>query len=130
MDNRSSKPAELSINDPSVEGWKLVPVEPTEEMLDAAYKHYESGDYTGYGSAYVAMLSAAPTPPSAPVQQTDSNQLVEATLKLIAILEKGEWHGEGTMGELDGCDVCIAIHEAKTALAQSPSVELNTKKGG
>jgi hypothetical protein len=28
MDNKSSKPAELSINDPSVEGWKLVQVEP------------------------------------------------------------------------------------------------------
>jgi hypothetical protein len=90
----------------------------------------------GYEWSRMEEINKAPQPPqqevihSASKDAHDSNQLVEATLKLIAILEKGEWHGEGTMGELDGCDVCIAIHEAKTALAQSPSVGLNTKKGG
>jgi hypothetical protein len=82
----------------------------------------------GYEWSRMEEINKAPQPPqqevihSASKDAHDSNQLVEATLKLIAILEKGEWHGEGTMGELDGCDVCIAIHEAKTALAQSPSV--------
>ncbi len=38
------------------DGWKLVPVEPTEEMLRAAYR--ESGVYSA--KAYRAMLAAAP----------------------------------------------------------------------
>ncbi|MGQ6231203.1 hypothetical protein ACUNFK_22600 [Serratia sp. IR-2025] len=38
------------------DGWKLVPVEPTEDMLRAAYR--ESGVYSA--KAYRAMLAAAP----------------------------------------------------------------------
>ena len=43
------------------EGWQLVPVEPTEEMLDAGY-------FTNHGAnrgIYRAMLAAAPSPDSA-----------------------------------------------------------------
>jgi hypothetical protein len=119
MDNRSSKPAELSINDPSVEGWKLVPVEPTEEMLDAAYKHYESGDYTGYGSAYVAMLSAAPNPPSAPVQQSVDSWPV--------ITGDGFKQGGFEYLLIDGKK--YDARSVAAALSTSPSVGLNTKKG-
>ena len=43
-------------------GWKLVPVEPTEEMLWVAARHYESNEYTGVRSTYKAMLAAAPQP--------------------------------------------------------------------
>ncbi|BEL74392.1 hypothetical protein [Serratia marcescens] len=45
------------LNSPVIpDGWKLVPVEPTEEMLRAAYR--ESGVYSA--KAYRAMLAAAP----------------------------------------------------------------------
>ena len=45
---------------PSVpEGWKLVPIEPTSEMLDAG--DYVGADYYDIaGSVYDAMLAAAP----------------------------------------------------------------------
>lgn len=65
------------------EGWKLVPVEPTDEMLDAAARasmqHLidcirdpdqakelgsEKSVRLTYGSRYRAMLAAAPTPPA------------------------------------------------------------------
>jgi hypothetical protein len=68
MDNKSSKPAELSINDPSVEGWKLVPVEPTDRMLGAGLRWFDC--MGNMPRAWKDMLSAAPTPPSAPVQQS------------------------------------------------------------
>jgi hypothetical protein len=52
------------------EGWKLVPVEPTREMLDRG-SHNVNCNYH-YGTmetiakhAYKAMLTAAPTPPNA-----------------------------------------------------------------
>lgn len=45
------------LNSPEIpDGWKLVPAEPTEEMLRAAYR--ESGVYSA--KAYRAMLAAAP----------------------------------------------------------------------
>ncbi len=40
------------------EGWKLVPVEPTKQMLEASYR--EASVYSP--TAYRAMLAAAPTP--------------------------------------------------------------------
>lgn len=43
--------------------WKLVPVEPTREMLDAA-RFYREGEHT-LAAAYRAMLDAAPDAPSA-----------------------------------------------------------------
>ncbi len=41
------------------EGWKLLPVEPTPEMIDAIRNGY------GWKAAYSAMLAAAPEPPRA-----------------------------------------------------------------
>jgi hypothetical protein len=55
----------------AVDGWVLVPVEPTNAMVEAAEL-----DACGrlladdIADAYSAMLSAAPNPPSAPVQQS------------------------------------------------------------
>lgn len=43
------------------EGWKLVPVEPTEEMI-AAGDQFMDG-LSRLGDAYEAMITAAPTPP-------------------------------------------------------------------
>ena len=44
------------------EQWKTVPVEPTPEMIAAAYAGGHGG---GPGADYAAMLAAAPQPPSA-----------------------------------------------------------------
>ena len=50
--------------------WKLVPVEPTPEMVDAAWDS-KGADYVGWAKyihrasdAYSAMLEAAPQPPA------------------------------------------------------------------
>jgi hypothetical protein len=73
MDNKSSKPAELSINDPSVEGWK-----PTHAEV-VAWNERNGGWFQGRidearcaidDARSMHLLSAAPTPPSAPVQQS------------------------------------------------------------
>lgn len=47
-------------------GWKLVPIEPTDEMETAAEDDYEQRGETfpGWKSAYAAMLAAAPTAPA------------------------------------------------------------------
>lgn len=51
------------------EGWKLVPIEPTEAMTDALERHEHYCDsckgvaFTGW-AGYSAMLDAAPPPPS------------------------------------------------------------------
>lgn len=44
------------------DGWKLVPVEPTEAMLDAAYSHPASTE-DRMRKQYASMLAAAPTAP-------------------------------------------------------------------
>lgn len=43
------------------EGWQVVPVEPTREMIDAARQHHEGEAYLPF-SLYRAMLAAAPKP--------------------------------------------------------------------
>ena len=51
------------------QGWKLVPVDPTSEMLKAAWKHGIDDEAPDPYYAYKAMLAAAPQPPDvAPVQ--------------------------------------------------------------
>jgi hypothetical protein len=43
------------------EGWKLVPIEPTSQMVSAAGTHIENPNpYMGIRNSYQAMLSAAP----------------------------------------------------------------------
>ena len=44
------------------EKWKLVPIEPTPEMLGAGLRHVEG--MASMPSAYRAMLNAAPKPPN------------------------------------------------------------------
>lgn len=44
----------------SQEGWKLVPVEPTEEMIEAGDRFMEG--LSRLGDAYEAMIAAAPAP--------------------------------------------------------------------
>lgn len=42
-----------------LEGWQMVPVEPTREMIEAARQHHEGEAYLPF-SLYKAMLAAAP----------------------------------------------------------------------
>ena len=43
------------------DGWRLVPIEITDEMEDAAYKELGSpSDWYGFGDAYRVMISSAP----------------------------------------------------------------------
>ena len=43
------------------EGWQVVPVEPTREMIEAARQHHEGEAYLPF-SLYKAMLAVAPKP--------------------------------------------------------------------
>jgi hypothetical protein len=45
------------------QGWKLVPVEPTKDMVEAAYDNVTGGG--GRAAIYAAMLAAAPAPEGA-----------------------------------------------------------------
>jgi hypothetical protein len=47
----------------NTDGWVMVPVEPTEEMIMAGYEGQGEATYPAVRDAYRAMLSAAPTPP-------------------------------------------------------------------
>ena len=42
------------------EGWKLVPIEPTVEIVQAAQDYFASHDEWGFSGVYRAMLAAAP----------------------------------------------------------------------
>ena len=63
------------------EGWKLVPVEPTQAMVEAAFDALPNSQLEGrIRTHYRAMLDAAPTP-TPPVQQDGE------ALDRIAVLE-------------------------------------------
>lgn len=62
------------------DGWKKVPVEPTQTMVHAAYKNQPDAINVGFGEAYRAMLSAAPTPPCA---SSDSGTREDARLESL-----------------------------------------------
>ena len=59
---RKSKPAQEPEQPAIPQGWKLVPIEPTPEMMDAAHNVAGCLSYTEYRSVFRAMLNAAPTP--------------------------------------------------------------------
>jgi hypothetical protein len=53
------------------EGWKLVPVEPTDAMSDAAMATESDNTYASYETIYRAMVASAPSPKSAASQGKD-----------------------------------------------------------
>jgi len=63
------------------QGWKLVPVEPTNEMLACASEHDCDGATASYQTIYTIMLSAAPQPPQqVAVPQEPTQEMVTAYL--------------------------------------------------
>ncbi|MGX9740994.1 hypothetical protein [Pseudocitrobacter corydidari] len=53
--------AETSTNSPAIpDGWQLVPVEPTKEMIDAGWLHFMGTKNPSSKGTYKAMLAAAP----------------------------------------------------------------------
>ena len=76
--------AQLSARQAAPDGWRLVPVEPTQAMTAAGCPVGEAVDYFDMGTAYRAMLSASPPPPERePLSQHDLERLV------------GNWFAEG-----------------------------------
>ena len=89
-------------------GWKLVPVEPTDEMRN--YGQFAVSDTPGNGDAadgYCAMLSASPDP-------TTDEALVERVARVIAKMFNEEEHWD-----LFRDEALAAIR----AMAQTPKVE-------
>lgn len=56
------------------DGWKLVPVEPTREMLLAAYDRSRDGTTPLHFKTWASMLSASPEPPRAETAAPDSGE--------------------------------------------------------
>jgi hypothetical protein len=70
------------------EGFKLVPIEPTKEMIQQACSDhgYPSGDRTVYKRGYQSMLAASPTAPAQPcgdAEQADE-AMTDAFARLVA----------------------------------------------
>jgi hypothetical protein len=98
-------------------GWKLAPIEPTDEMV-AAWPRFNKG--AGHERAiYTAMIAAAPTPPAS-VQPTAS---VEGVLKEArAIIDGLDRMFFAKCGGLQQHSDCIErIDEALASLTPAPT---------
>jgi hypothetical protein len=82
------------------EGWKLVPVEPTDDQFAAAL--HAQGDQINYDVVYAAMLAAAPTAPA--------GELVTRCTAGLGCDEKGYCDAAAT-GQGDLCDRRTMAHE-------------------
>ena len=82
--------------------WKLVPVEPTPEMIDA----WNNDDSDEFRHAYRAMLEAAPQPP----------RLSDERILEIGAMAKAQWNAAADQynqwRELDSDEITILIARA------------------
>jgi hypothetical protein len=69
------------------EGWKLMPVEPTPEMIIAASESWDGRKQSRFQIAYGAMLRTAPTPPA---QEDELRQAAEELEDAVRYLEGTE----------------------------------------
>jgi hypothetical protein len=120
---------EAALQSPSgaeVDGWRWVPVEPTEEMLDVFRgnkKPHPNGTTweSHYQNQYQKLLEAAPTPPSAHVKRSVPPGLIEALRDYQFQIDE------------DGTNIGVnrqAVYEAVqilTALSTSPLLDKNEK---
>jgi len=76
-----------------MKGFKLVPVEPTDEMLQAAYEEMGSPSCCTFDAvAYREMLAAAPTPPQPIYDEAADRELFEQ------VISKRGWSAEKVDG--------------------------------
>ena len=87
------------------DGWKLVPVEPTDEMIDAAWECDSATDYVGEhkrihsaADAYRAMLAAAPDASGVHPDALPDGTLSKSTAKRVEALASASV-GRMTMAE-------------------------------
>jgi hypothetical protein len=70
----------------NTDGWVMVPVEPTEEMIMAGYEGQGEATYPAVRDAYRAMLSAAPTPPQQVSNTPQDGKLREFAVMFLAFI--------------------------------------------
>lgn len=115
---------QLTAQTPAVpEGWKLVPVEPTLEMLDSAddairdfprpVSRYET-PLAPKIAYYKAMLAAAPTPPASAAPAADGDALREAVKTAYGYL----WHVNNEPGTPNQYAPERAAYEARKVLRE------------
>ena len=108
-------------------GWKLVPVEPTREMLDAYLEM--KGLFHSARSDWAAMLAAAPQAPAAPsavATQVIENLLQLARIVNTAVEDWGESFEDGSMEvtfHKEEADAMEAILEFFDSLPDAPPEE-------
>lgn len=97
--------AQLSARQAAPDGWRLVPVEPTQAMCDAAKYTVHAGlSVFKWADGYHAMLSAAPPPPERePLSETEVRGLLESA---------GYWPGEDAQRAdfINGLRYCEMAH--------------------
>lgn len=97
-------PENVHAETPAPQGWKLVPIEPTEEMSLTFRREWQDMDIRGklrsemFKAAYKAMLSAAPKP--APTEKVDYKQLKQLVFR---------WAADVNGAPLDS-DICEIIN--------------------
>lgn len=82
-------------------GWKLVPVEPTPEMVSAAEEAYMP-----FGDMDIALRMAILAAPSAPKADSVNQQLLEALEGMVEYFPEGSSDGE-----------CFSVDAARAAIA-------------
>jgi hypothetical protein len=106
-------PAASAVSMNTNNGWKLVPVEPTDEMEVAAENDYEQtgATFPRWKSAYAAMLAAAPTQPAQHYQWL----ITVAQMKVLAaeLIRAAESMG-GDDEESYGIELVLAVAPAAT----------------
>jgi len=102
-------------------GWKLVPIEPTDEMKEKCWEAYRDSNkpapYNMLTDAYKAMLSASPTAPIDNVREaleTAIDSHLEAYANVVDIEKDYREYGIG-----GGCYTSDAIVDANKALVDS-----------
>ncbi len=107
------------IETPAPQGWKLVPIEPTEEMSLTFRREWQDMDIRGklrsemFKAAYKALLSAAPTP--APTEKVDLDALKREALKAVTF----DSLAGGALNKPNTHDIMIGFERTFTYLANT-----------
>lgn len=89
-------------------GWKLVPVEPTPEMIDAYVSNHER--FQSARSDWTAMLAAAPQPAIPPDHVAVPRELLERVSHSLGAFCGDEGWAQADMDTMDSVDALLAMH--------------------